>query len=168
MTAGAGNRVLKKEARMKRVLYVDMDNVLVDFKSAFKYVSPQVLEKHRQDPDNIPGIFALMSPMPCAVESYHELAEKFETYILSTAPWNNPSAWSDKLAWVKNYLGAPVHKRLVITHHKNLLRGDFLIDDQKKNGAEHFEGQLIQFGSELFPDWAAVMQYLRERVHPEV
>ena len=28
----------------------------------------------------------------------------------------NPTAWSDKLEWVKGHLGAPAHKRLILTH----------------------------------------------------
>ena len=31
--------------------------------------------------------------------------DKYDVYILSSAPWKNPSAWSDKLEWVKKYLG---------------------------------------------------------------
>lgn len=146
---------------MKRIVYVDMDNVLVNFHSAFKYVPEETLERHKDDPDNIPGIFSLMDPMPCAIESFFELAEKFDAYILSTAPWKNPSAWSDKLNWVRDHLGSHAYKRLTITHHKQLLQGDFLIDDMLKNGADRFKGELILFGSTQFPDWPAVMSYLR-------
>ena len=41
-----------------------------------------------------------------------------------------------------------------------MLRGDFLIDDRPFNGAENFEGEWIQMGSEKFPDWNAVLKYL--------
>ena len=49
-------------------------------------------------------------------------------------------------------------------HHKELNRGDFLIDDRTGNGADVFEGEHIRFGMEKFPDWPAVMAYLRPRV----
>ncbi|MDR2556874.1 MAG: hypothetical protein LBC49_04090, partial [Bacteroidales bacterium] len=52
------------------------------------------------------------------------------------------------------------YKRLIISHHKNLNRGDYLIDDRTRNGAGEFEGELIQFGSERFPDWKTVIHYL--------
>ena len=81
-------------------------------------------------PYPIPGIFALMEPMQGAIESFIELTKYFETYLLSTAPWNNPSAWSDKLLWTKKYLGEHAFKRLILTHHKNLNTGDYLIDDR--------------------------------------
>ena len=66
------------------------------------------------------------------------------------------------MEWVQRYLGDDVaHKRLIITHHKDLNRGDFLVDDRTKNGAGEFSGELIRFGSVEFPDWAAVQKYLR-------
>ena len=111
----------------------------------------------------VPGIFALMDPMPGAVESFTELAALFDAYVLSTAPWENPSAWSDKLLWVKRHLGAPAYKRLILSHHKNLNAGDFLVDDRTKNGADRFAGEHLLFGSGAFPDWAAVTGYLRGR-----
>jgi 5'(3')-deoxyribonucleotidase len=112
--------------------------------------------------DDIPGIFALMQPMPKALDAYEELASLFDTYLLSTSPWGNPSAWSDKLLWVKRHLGSPAYKRLILTHHKNLNVGDFLVDDRRKNGADRFRGELILFGSPEFPDWPAVTAYLRQ------
>jgi 5'(3')-deoxyribonucleotidase len=138
-----------------------MDNVLVDFQSALPHVPPEVLKAHEGHLDDIPGIFSLMQPMQGAAAAFTELCALFDTYILSTAPWENPSAWSDKLCWVKKYLGRPAYKRLILTHHKNLNLGDFLIDDRTKHGVERFAGEHIQFGSGEFLDWPAVMAYLR-------
>ena len=130
---------------MKKILYLDMDNVLVDFPSAFARVPEETLTEYGEDKDEIPGIFALMDPVPGAVEAFHALAEVFDVYILSTAPWENSSAWSDKLKWVKNHLGEKAKKRLILSHHKNLNQGDFLVDDRDKNGAGEFTGTLITF-----------------------
>ena len=44
---------------MKKTVYVDMDNVLVDFQSAFPKLSKDVLEEYEDDKDDIPGIFAI-------------------------------------------------------------------------------------------------------------
>lgn len=152
---------------MKNILYIDMDNVLVDFLSGMAACDPALLEQHKESPDEIPGIFALMQPMPGAIEAYHELSELFDTYILSTAPWENPSAWSDKLEWVKRHLGAPAHKRLILSHNKQLNAGHYLVDDRHNNGAQEF-GKLpgqkwIQFGHEPYGDWPAVTAYLRAK-----
>ena len=144
----------------KKIVYVDMDNVLVDFKSGIDKIDQDTFTKYDDRLDEVPGIFSLMTPMEDAIESYEKLCKHFDTYILSTSPWENPTALNDKLDWVKKYLGNLAYKKLILSHHKNLNTGDFLIDDREKNGAKDFEGELILFGSEKFPDWKSVIKYL--------
>ena len=143
-----------------KILYVDMDNVLVDFPSSFPQLSDAMLEKYADNKDDIPGIFSLMKPLDGAIDAYKKLSNRYDTYILSTAPWDNPSAWSDKLIWVKTYLGSHAHKRLILSHNKNLNSGDYLIDDRLRNGAADFKGEHIHFGTRKFPDWQSVLSYL--------
>lgn len=145
----------------KKILYVDMDNVLVDFQSGIDRLDPDLREKYQEDIDDAPGLFAGMDPVDGAIDAFGTLSGWFDTYILSTAPWNNPSAWTDKLLWVKKHLGKSAHKRLILSHHKHLNAGDYLIDDRPNNGAEYFTGEWIRFGSETYPNWAAVMDYLK-------
>lgn len=147
----------------KKILYIDMDNVLVDFPTGIKRVPADYLAQYEPHLDDVPGIFSLMDPLERAIESYAELSGIFDTYILSTAPWNNPSAWVDKLLWVQRHLGKHAYKRLMLSHHKNLHLGDFLVDDRTKNGAGQFLGEHIHFGTEKFPDWSSVLDYLRPR-----
>ena len=143
-----------------KILFVDMDNVLVDFKSGINNLSEKDKNKYLNNYDEVPGIFSLMYPLPNAIKSYQKLSKTYDTYILSTAPWNNPTAWSDKLLWVKRYLGKYAYKRLILSHNKNLNFGDYLIDDRLANGAGDFKGELIQFGSEKFKTWKDVLNYL--------
>ena len=84
----------------KKILYIDMDNVLVDFKSGIDQLSEEVKKEYEGRLDEVPHIFSLMKPMPKAIESYRTLADNFDTYILSTAPWKNPTASHDKFVWV--------------------------------------------------------------------
>ncbi len=148
----------------REILYIDMDGVLVDFMSGVAKMPPAIIEEYAGREDEIPGVFAVMEPMPGALAAYRALAERYDTYILSTASWHNPTAWSDKVAWVHRHLGeapsTPAHKRLILSHHKHLHVGDYLIDDREKNGADRFSGELIRFGSQQFPDWGAVRSYL--------
>lgn len=145
----------------KKIVYVDMDNVLVDFMSGVDKLFPDDLLEYHEHLDDIPYIFSIMKPMPGAIEAFKALSKKYDCYILSTSPWNNPTAASDKFAWVKKYLGDVAYKRLILSHHKNLNKGDYLIDDRPdKCGADEFEGEVIAFGSERFPDWKAVTEYL--------
>jgi 5'(3')-deoxyribonucleotidase len=150
--------------KIKKIVYVDMDNVLVDFPHGIQCLSEEDKIKYKVNYDECPNIFSLMRPIPDAIESYHILAKNFDTYILSTSPWKNPSAWIHKLEWVQKHLGSekndPAYKRLILTHHKNLNKGDFLIDDRDANGAGDFEGEHIWFGKPQFPDWKTVMDYI--------
>ena len=146
-----------------KVLYVDMDNVLVDFRSGVARLDPALAREYEGRLDEVPGIFALMDPMPGAIEAFLTLAQRFDAYVLSTAPWENPGAWTEKLLWTRRHLGQAAHKRLILTHHKDLNVGDFLVDDRTKNGVERFRGEHIHFGTSRFPDWASVLEYLLER-----
>lgn len=150
---------------MRKILYVDMDNVLVDFSSGIACLDERIVREFDQRLDEIPGIFALMRPIEGAIESFITLAEYFDAYVLSTSPWENPSAWSDKLEWVKKHLGAHAYKRLILTHHKNLNIGDYLVDDRTTRGADRFVGEHIHFGSAKFPSWRSVVDYLLRKKH---
>ncbi|WP_325096754.1 5' nucleotidase, NT5C type [Mycolicibacterium vinylchloridicum] len=151
----------------RKILYIDLDNTMVDFGHRIEGLDPVVVEKYHGRMDEAPGIFALMRSMPGAIEAFTELSDLFDTYLLSTAPWRNPSGWQHKIEWVHEHLGAeedsPAYKRLILTHHKDLNRGDFLVDDRPNNGAERFHGEWIHFGSAEFPDWATVLNYLRDK-----
>lgn len=144
----------------KKIVYVDMDNVLVNFKSGIDTLNEDEIAFYEGRYDEVPNIFSKMKPMEDAIVSYIELCKNFDTYILSTSPWENNTALNDKLNWVKKYLGYHAYKRLILTHHKNLNLGDYLIDDREKNGADKFKGELILFGSEEFPNWSNVLEYL--------
>ncbi len=133
-----------------KTLYIDMDGVLVDLQSH--------LDAHGWRKD----IFRNPPPMKNAIEAFTKLCEsdKYDVYILSTAPWNIPNSWTQKRLWVSKYLGKNAYKRLILCNHKNLLRGDYLIDDRTKNGAGEFDGELIQFGTDKHLNWKTVIKYL--------
>jgi 5'-nucleotidase len=162
------SRKSRTEVTMKKILYIDMDNVIVDFKSGISRLSQSTRDEFVGHLDDVPGIFALMDPMPGAIESVNKLRHHYDTYVLSTAPWANPSAWSDKVEWIHRYFGdheeTPLYKRLILSHHKNLNAGDFLIDDRTANGVEQFKGEHIHFGQGDWPDWEKVTNYLIELV----
>lgn len=153
-----------KARPMKRIVYFDMDGVLVDFKSGLRRLG--LPEDDEFPGDELEGIFDLMDPMPGAVEAVWELRDFYDTFILSTSPWSNPTALPGKLAWIKRHFGEdesnPFYKQVVFSHRKDLNVGDFLIDDRPaKRGADKFTGELIHFGGPDFPDWPAVTTYLR-------
>mgnify|MGYP003683014087 CR=1 FL=1 len=147
------------------LIYVDMDNVIVDFKSALR---KRNIDENMENAYEIQDIFSEMDPMPGAIEGYNKLVEMgHDVYILSTAPWENPSAWSDKLLWVQKYLGLVAYKRLILSHNKNLNSGDYLIDDRVANGAGKWGKKLLRFGFDEngkpfdYPNWDSIIKFFR-------
>ena len=141
-------------------LFFDMDGVLVDFQSGIDKLSDETKQEYEGRLDEVPGIFSLMDPMSGAIEAVHELSKYYDMYILSTAPWKNLTAWSDKIEWLTKHFGDLFKKRVILTHCKHLCDGDYLVDDRAKNGASEFPGEWVQFGSERYPDWEEVTRYL--------
>tara|TARA_A100001234_G_scaffold118719_1_gene104166 strand:+ start:1339 stop:1794 length:456 start_codon:yes stop_codon:yes gene_type:complete len=148
----------------KKIVYVDMDNTIVDFKSGIKRLPKRDFKEYNGREDEHPYIFTLMDPIKDSIESVKELNKKYDLYVLSTAPWENSNAWKQKRDWLGKYFGEseenPFYKKVILSHNKNLNSGDYLIDDRPHNGAENFKGEWIRFGSEEYPDWKSVTKYL--------
>jgi 5'(3')-deoxyribonucleotidase len=81
-----------------------------------------------------------------------------EVYFASTAPWSNPDAWKAKRLWVAKYFPS-MYKRLILTHRKDLLMGDYLIDDRTANGAGEFKGKLIKFNPDT-TNWKWIVNFI--------
>lgn len=147
---------------MKKLLHIDLDGVIADFISAMHSHPLKEIPPYDEHPDTIPHIFRNLQPIEGGVTAVQNLmnSNKYEVYFLSTAPWNNPSAWTDKRLWLEEQFGDAVNRRLILTHRKDLIRGDILIDDRPNNGADKFQGEWIQFGSEKYPNWDEVLKYL--------
>ena len=131
----------------KKIVYFDMDNVLVNFQSGIDQLSDYQLKSYKNNYDEVPNIFGTMKPNKDMVDLFNDMLEdeRYDCYILSTSPWNNPSAASDKVKWVQKYI-PKAYKRLILSHNKNLNIGDYLIDDRTANGAGEFSGTLLQYG----------------------
>jgi len=151
-----------KANTMKR-LFFDMDGVLVSFESGLERVDEKTKCQYKGHVEDIPGLFSLMRPVPGAIEAVRMLSQHYDVFILSTAPWKNPSAWGDKRNWVVEHFGDIFFKRIILTHRKDLCQGDYLIDDRGYNGVTNFGGEWIKFGSDQFPDWNAVINYLSSK-----
>lgn len=157
----------------KKILYIDMDGVIVDFERSVKEKKADYgfvyLTSYEDHPDLIPKVFIDARPINGALPAIKKLLDsgKYEMYLATTAPWGNPTAMNEKLLWVKQWLGNDFHKKLITTHRKDLLMGDYLIDDRVKNGAGEFKGELISFGYDYenkkqneYPDWDSVLKIL--------
>ena len=124
-----------------------MDGVLVNFQSGIDQLDLYHKIEYKENYDEVPGIFGTMKPNEDMVDLFNAMTsdERYECYVLSTAPWENPSASSDKVEWIQKYL-PKAYKRLILSHNKHLNVGDYLIDDRTANGAGEFGGELLQYG----------------------
>jgi len=150
----------------KKTIYVDLDGVVVDLLGFIdkNYTNEQIKEiGYGSIIDRDARVFYQAKPIIGAIEAVEALqdSEKYDVFILSTAPWANAEAWTAKRVWVEQYLGFSMNRKLILTHRKDLLKGDYLIDDRPNNGAAAFEGELLKFGGDTFPDWNTILNYLK-------
>ena len=68
-----------------KIVYVDMDSVLVNFQSGINALTEEERMAFKGDYDDVPGIFSKMKPVDGAIEAYKKLTKHFDVYILSTA-----------------------------------------------------------------------------------
>ncbi len=162
---------------IKKILYLDMDGVVADFEKGIRGLQPEMKEfssfedlKVLSDGFDLvcyanPEIYHHLPPVPGAIEAVRKLSAIYEVYFLSTAMWDLPESFTGKRMWVEKHFGDLGKKKLILTHRKDLMRGDFLVDDRTHNGAGEFEGELLLFGSEKFPDWEVTLKYLLQVHH---
>jgi len=58
---------------MKKILYIDMDNVLVDFPTGIAQTPLAVQQEYDGRLDEVPHIFSKMTPIAGAVEAFDDL-----------------------------------------------------------------------------------------------
>jgi 5'(3')-deoxyribonucleotidase len=144
---------------MKKLVYIDMDDVLCNFNKA-------LLENFsicKQYPQAEYGFFANLEPIEGGVESVKKLIDSdiYDPYILTAPSVRNPFSYTEKRVWIEKHFGLEFVNKLIISPNKGLLKGDYLIDDNVAGkGQENFEGEVLRFGGYDFPDWVSVMNYL--------
>lgn len=146
-----------KTKNNKPILYIDMDEVLVDFTGHFAL---KHCDKAQINPPAMyeKGFFESLQPLPGAISAVVKIlnSNKFDVKILTQPVAKSPVSYTEKVNWLYKYLpdlaGDPI-----MTQDKSLIKGDFLIDDNEKWGKPHpvhgrvFEGILILFRIDIHP-----------------
>ncbi len=141
----------------KLTIYIDMDGVLANFAKAAGQLSKNLPENisEKVNMDEVLN-FSHFEPMPNAIESVKKIIEMgHDVFIASTPPWNNPSAWGQKRDWIEEHL-PELKRKVFLTHRKDMLIGDVLIDDTTYRGQKDFNGTFIHFGQHGM-DWPTVV-----------
>lgn len=141
------------------IVYIDMDDVMCDYSTSLRHAQQKY--PHVPFPQSLPGFYVNLRPVAGAIKAVNQLRETFNVYVLTAPSTKNPLSYTEKRLWIENHLSYPFTERLIISPNKGLFKGDFLVDDNTSGkGQENFEGELIQFGSQSFPDWTSVLQRL--------
>lgn len=142
------------------VIYIDMDDTLFDFRSAYNAAldaCPDI-----QYPQSQYGFFTKLKLLPDANWAYEELKKEHRVYFLTAPSVMNPLCYTEKRISIEENFGIAACNALIFATDKSLLRGDILIDDRvDSNKQNEFQGELIQYGSENFPNWRAIVQYIQ-------
>ena len=144
-------------ADQRKIVYVDMDDVLCQFREAYREAvakNPAI-----QFPQSQYGFFANLLPVKGGIETVKQLiaSDRYDPYILTAPSIRNPLCYLEKRVWIEQHFGIEFVKKFIISPNKALLKGQYLIDDNVTGkGQDGFEGEVIHFGSQRFPDWASV------------
>lgn len=145
---------------MKKIIYIDMDGVLCDFNGGYaeyKKKNPVI-----QYPQSQYGFFRRLKPIKDAIESVDFLnaQKQFDIYFLSAPSVKNPLSYTEKRLWIEDFFNVEMANKLILSSNKGLNKGDYLIDDcDSGKGQEDFEGKLLLFGGDEFPDWKTIIGY---------
>ncbi len=153
---------------MKIRALVDVDGVVCDFIQGYLGIVKQVTGKSFKHSDVTdwsfkkclgltdaeerianqlmchPGFVRSLSALPGAYEGITALKEKVDEIVFVTAAWQGHPTWAHEREEWLNERWPGCH--IVSTHHKNYVRGDFLVDD-KPSHIEAWKNEWIdEFG----------------------
>ena len=134
-------------------IFIDMDGVISDFEKAAdegNYVKRPDLYVDYRNLDIIDG----------AKDALMRLSNDHDVFIASTPPWSRPEVWGHKREWIEEHF--PYLKRkLILTHRKDLLIGDILIDDSRFRGQPDFQGEWYWFNKNWKNrNWEACIKWI--------
>ena len=137
-------------------IYIDMDGVITDFKQGQEYQGYKLSKR----PDLVVN-YRTLPVMEGAIKSVAKLNADHEIFIASTPPWTRPEVWGHKREWLEEHF--PYLKRkLILTHRKDLLIGDVLIDDTRFRGQPDFQGNWFWFNKDWDNrNWNACLEYIK-------
>ena len=140
-------------------IFIDMDGVIANFEEA---AAAEAVLKGVQKL-NRPDLFVNYRHLPVidgAIEAVAKLNADHEVFIASTPPWTRPEVWGHKREWIGEHF-PDLKRKIILTHRKDLLIGDILIDDSRYRGQPDFQGEWYWFNKNWNNrNWEACMKWI--------
>lgn len=180
----------------KKILLVDFDNTIVDWEPRLHDLLPGVENKEpikhtakyevnllKKFPEQKKAILQrigekgftytspddCLRPFPGAIEGLKTLNEHYDVYICSANDPDHIYNPSEKHMWVKHFLGDEWVNKLILTKSKNLVRGDYLLDDGKSYSTKTFMPaplwKHIPYGYDYPWNWEQVVHFFKEQLN---
>ena len=141
-------------------IYVDMDGVISNFEKASKEL--QRIHGKTNRPDKHVN-YRNLEVISGANEAMAVLNQDFDIFIATTPPWDRPEVWGQKREWIGDYFPY-LKKKMILTHRKDLLIGDILIDDSRYRGQPDFQGEWYWFNQNWGNrNWEACMEWIYKK-----
>ena len=136
-------------------IYIDMDGVITDFKQGQEYQGYKLSKR----PDLVVN-YRTLPVMEGAIKAVAKLNADHEIFIASTPPWTRPEVWGHKREWIGEHF-PDLKRKIILTHRKDLLIGDILIDDSRYRGQPDFQGEQFWFNKNWNnKNWEACIKWI--------
>ena len=141
-------------------IFIDMDGVIADFEKASNEF--QRIHGKTNRPDKWVD-YRNLDVIEGAIEAVAKLNADHEVFIASTPPWTRPEVWGHKREWIEEHFPY-LKRRIILTHRKDLLIGDILIDDSRFRGQPDFQGEWFWFNKNWNnKNWEACMKWIYKK-----
>ena len=138
-------------------IFIDMDGVIADFEKASNEF--QRIHGKTNRPDKWVD-YRNLDVIEGAIEAVAKLNADHEVFIASTPPWTRPEVWGHKREWIGEHFPY-LKRRIILTHRKDLLIGDILIDDSRFRGQPDFQGEWYWFNKNWDnKNWKACLEWI--------
>ena len=147
-----------------------MDGVISDFDKAAKeggWTHRPDLKVNFRNLDVVPGAEDALLKLnqdfdvvDGAGEALRQLNQDFDVFIATTPPWSRPEVWGYKRDWIVKHFPW-LKRKMFLTHRKDLLIGDILIDDSRWRGQPDFQGEWYWFNKDWDTrNWKACLEWI--------
>ncbi len=93
-------------------------------------------------------------PASSAQKTIRQLLEHYQLFFVAPAE-ADAQAYATTLSWLYDYITVPAYGHTIFCNQKQLLYGDYLIDNEKTEGM----ATLLQFGTDTFKTWEDISAY---------